>query len=167
MQTEILLEGMEFHAFHGVYPEEKMLGNRFRVDVLMKLDVPFQPENQDLSRTIDYSLVYAILKDKMENATPLLESLGQGICRELAASFPLLMRTRDRHRGGRLLLCHFAQVQVERMGLAALHPIQRLLCDSVHRLPVRGGGEDQVGFQFTFVLSLSSIGRRSVSQAVR
>jgi dihydroneopterin aldolase len=90
MQTEILLEGMEFHAFHGVYPEEKMLGNRFRVDVLMKLDVPFQPENQDLSRTIDYSLVYAILKDKMENATPLLESLGQGICRELAASFPLL-----------------------------------------------------------------------------
>ena len=50
MKTEIHLQGMEFHAFHGVYPEEKKLGNRFRVDVLMKLDVALQPENEDLSR---------------------------------------------------------------------------------------------------------------------
>jgi dihydroneopterin aldolase len=90
MKTEIHLQGMEFHAFHGVYPEEKKLGNRFRVDVLMKLDVAFQPENEDLSRTVDYSVVYSILKSKMENATPLLESLGQGICRELAATFPII-----------------------------------------------------------------------------
>ncbi len=71
---------MEFHAFHGVYPEEKMLGNRFRVDVLMKLDVPFQPENEDLSRTVDYSLVYAILKNKMEICIAKANPAIGGLC---------------------------------------------------------------------------------------
>jgi dihydroneopterin aldolase len=51
MKTEIYLQGMEFHAFHGVYPEEKKLGNRFRVEIRMWLNVPFNPGSEDLSAT--------------------------------------------------------------------------------------------------------------------
>ena len=32
---EILLEGMRFYAYHGVNPEERALGQRFVVDVVM------------------------------------------------------------------------------------------------------------------------------------
>lgn len=87
MQTEILLQGMEFHAYHGVYPEEKKLGNRFRVELKMMLDVPFNPGKEDLSATVDYAVVYAILKKEMDIPTALLESLGQRICREISTAF--------------------------------------------------------------------------------
>lgn len=90
MKTEIHLQGMEFHAFHGVYPEEKKLGNRFRAEIKMWLDVPFNPENEDLSATVDYAGVYAILKREMENPCALLESLGQRICRDVSAAYSML-----------------------------------------------------------------------------
>ncbi len=92
MLTEIHLDGMEFHAFHGLYPEEKRLGNRFIVDVKMYLRIPFNPDNEDLSLTVDYAGVYALLKEEMSIPCPLLESLGQRICGRISNAFPLVER---------------------------------------------------------------------------
>jgi dihydroneopterin aldolase len=36
MNGRISLEGLEFHAFHGVYPHERESGNWFEVDISMK-----------------------------------------------------------------------------------------------------------------------------------
>ncbi|MDP9047534.1 MAG: dihydroneopterin aldolase, partial [Bacteroidota bacterium] len=33
MNTTISLHGAEFFAYHGFYPEEQVLGNRFLVDI--------------------------------------------------------------------------------------------------------------------------------------
>ena len=81
---------MEFHAFHGLYPEERKLGNRFRTEIEMTLDVPFNPENEDLSSTVDYAGIYSILKREMAIPAALLESLGQRLCREISFVFPML-----------------------------------------------------------------------------
>ena len=92
MQTEIQLQGLEFFARHGLYPEENRLGNRFRVDVHFVLDVPFDPDGFEIGNTIDYAGVYAVVKAEMETICPLLESLGQRMIRRITAQFPGLLR---------------------------------------------------------------------------
>ena len=81
---------MEFHAFHGLYPEEKKLGNRFRVDLKILLFLPFDPENTHIDTTVDYARVYELLETEMAVASPLLESLGQRICGKIREAFPLV-----------------------------------------------------------------------------
>jgi dihydroneopterin aldolase len=90
MQTEIVLEGLDFFGYHGLYPQEQKEGNRFRVDVKMELDCPFRPEGLVLDETIDYAIVYELIKTEMEQACPLLESLSQRICQAIYKRFPQL-----------------------------------------------------------------------------
>jgi dihydroneopterin aldolase len=92
MQTEIHLQGLEFFASHGLYPEENRLGNRFRVDVHLVLDVPFEPDDIRIENTIDYAEVYVVVKAQMETVCPLLESLGQRMIRRITTQFPGLLR---------------------------------------------------------------------------
>ncbi len=47
-----------FYAHHGVMKEEHRVGGRFEVDVAMDLDFADAAEADDLSRTVDYELVY-------------------------------------------------------------------------------------------------------------
>ncbi len=35
MTGKVALEGLEFHAYHGVYPHERSSGNKFEVDVIV------------------------------------------------------------------------------------------------------------------------------------
>lgn len=88
MQTTIHLQGLDFFAFHGLYPEEKKEGNRFRVDVIICLPVAPDPDNEDVAKTVDYSKVYGLIKTEMEKPCALLESLTQRIINRITASFP-------------------------------------------------------------------------------
>ena len=45
---EILLEGMRFYAYHGVNPEERALGQRFTVDVVLAVDLRRAGRSDDL-----------------------------------------------------------------------------------------------------------------------
>jgi dihydroneopterin aldolase len=92
MLTEIQLQNLEFFSYHGLYPGEKKEGNRFRVDVKISLDVPFQPTSEDLSSTIDYAQVYALVKSEMDLPCALLESLSQRIISRINAAFPRIIR---------------------------------------------------------------------------
>ncbi len=60
MSDRIVLSGMEFHAFHGVFPEEARLGARFSVDV--ELSLPFNGSD-GLEGTIDYSRVHEFVQE--------------------------------------------------------------------------------------------------------
>lgn len=81
---KILLEGLEFHGYHGVFDEERVFGARFVVDVEMRLDLP---EDDDLKRTVDYSRVYALVQREVtERRYRLIEALAAQIARRLLDS---------------------------------------------------------------------------------
>ncbi|MEI6190447.1 MAG: dihydroneopterin aldolase [Chitinophagia bacterium] len=70
----ISLNKIVFVGYHGLYAEEKKLGNTYIVDV----DVDFTPPVaiiDKLEQTIDYVAVYSLLKKWMAIPTPLLETL--------------------------------------------------------------------------------------------
>lgn len=71
----INLNNLVFHAFHGVYEEERLLGNEFVLQVGIVLDGD-EPVNS-LQQTTNYVAVYELIKLRMQQPTPLLETLAQ------------------------------------------------------------------------------------------
>ncbi len=64
-----------FHAFHGLYEEEKKNGNNFVVNVDIQVDT--EGIISDLQQTVDYVEVFQLIQKRMLQATPLLETLAQ------------------------------------------------------------------------------------------
>ena len=58
----IELEGMEFHAAHGCFEQEKRDGNTFIVDFRGEVDMSAAAMSDDLGDTADYGMVYDIVK---------------------------------------------------------------------------------------------------------
>ena len=70
----ISLDKQVFFGYHGLYAEEKKLGNTYIVDVLIDFTAK-KSIIDNLEQTIDYVQVYALIKKWMSIPTPLLETL--------------------------------------------------------------------------------------------
>ena len=57
MADSIAITGIEVFAHHGVLAEEKKDGQRFLVDVQLRLDLSRAGETDALSETVDYGLL--------------------------------------------------------------------------------------------------------------
>lgn len=87
MTGKISLEGLEFHAFHGVYPHERESGNWFEVDIAVEADIPEQISD-DLTRTVNYETLYQLVKEEMEKPSKLLETVGERIIERVLGGLP-------------------------------------------------------------------------------
>ncbi|UCH26126.1 MAG: dihydroneopterin aldolase [Trueperaceae bacterium] len=77
----IVLSGLEFHGYHGVFPEEAKFGARFVVDIELSLQLPKQDA---LSETVNYSNVYSLVKNEVtERRYRLIEALAHQIASRL------------------------------------------------------------------------------------
>ncbi len=88
MTGKVILEGLEFHAYHGVYPHERSSGNKFELDVVVKTEFGEAAFQDDLSGTINYEDVYAVVKAEMEKPSKLLERVGHSIAEKILEGFP-------------------------------------------------------------------------------
>ncbi|AYD47280.1 MAG TPA: dihydroneopterin aldolase [Arachidicoccus soli] len=84
---KIELHNLWFHAHHGLYEEEKVLGGNFNMDITLF----YQPRGipNQISDTVDYSAVYALVKNRMTKPEPLLETLVMNICNEILEKFSI------------------------------------------------------------------------------
>ena len=83
-QDKIVLQGLEFHAFHGVFEEEQRLGARFVIDVELYLDLPSE---DDLEQSVDYAAVYALVQNEVtQKRYDLIEVLANKLATELLAA---------------------------------------------------------------------------------
>lgn len=87
MTGKVALEGLEFHAYHGVYPHERSSGNKFEVDVIVDTEFSESAFQDDLSGTINYEDLYAIVKEEMAKPSKLLETVCHAISRKALDSF--------------------------------------------------------------------------------
>ena len=84
---KIALEGMEFFAYHGVSDEEQQTGNRYSIDIEIDTDLQAACLSDDLSDTLNYGRVYAIIAEEMQVRSRLLEHLGHRIISRLKNEF--------------------------------------------------------------------------------
>ncbi len=78
MKAEIRLEGLDFYAYHGFYEQEQKIGNRFSVDVAVVFEY-HETEKEDLSKTLDYEVLYKCVQAEMEIPAKLLETIAAKI----------------------------------------------------------------------------------------
>jgi dihydroneopterin aldolase len=85
--SKISLENMEFHAFHGCLEHEQTLGNTFIVNLTLELDTKHAGETDNLEHTLNYQLVYNVVKEQMEIPSKLIEHVGQRILDSVMRNF--------------------------------------------------------------------------------
>lgn len=88
MKGKIALEGLEFHAFHGVYPHERESGNYFTVDISVETDFSAGALSDDLGGTVNYETLFQLVKAEMEQPSKLLESVAEKIIHDVLEQLP-------------------------------------------------------------------------------
>jgi dihydroneopterin aldolase len=86
----IILEGMRFYGFHGVNPEERVLGQEYLVDLAVEMDLGRAGRSDRLEDTISYTHIYRAVKEVMEGEPRnLLEAAAQSIADRVLSDFPV------------------------------------------------------------------------------
>jgi dihydroneopterin aldolase len=70
---------MEFYAFHGHFKEERIVGNKFIVDLTIETDMKLPAESDNLRDAVNYQRVYEIIKTQMGLKSHLLEHIASRI----------------------------------------------------------------------------------------
>jgi 7,8-dihydroneopterin aldolase/epimerase/oxygenase len=89
---KIELKGMEFYGYHGVLPEETILGQRFKVDLTVFLDLSKAGENDNLEDSINYAELYNICKEVVEGLPfKLIEAVAENIAMKILRGYDSVM----------------------------------------------------------------------------
>lgn len=107
MPDILRLKNLTFHAYHGVYPEERKLGQKYEVDVEITGDF-------SSGAPVDYTLVYDRVKATITgDPCEYVETLADRIAADLVREFDLpavLVRVR---KPAPPFPAHFDGVEVE------------------------------------------------------
>lgn len=98
MEYEIALTGLRFHGRHGVWEQEKKIGNEFVVDIRVK--IPYREDIllDQLESTVSYADIYLIVEEEMAMPRKLLETVAATICQRIKTKWPDV-------KGGNIKIC--------------------------------------------------------------
>lgn len=89
--TEIRLSDLRFRAYHGVLPQERVVGNDYCVNLSLTLSAVADAAYTDqLEGTVNYAEVYQIVHAEMAAPSALLEHVAQRILTRLFNRFDLV-----------------------------------------------------------------------------
>jgi dihydroneopterin aldolase len=75
----IKVENIRVFAYHGCLKEETKIGSDYRVDLKVEADLQTSAKTDELSDTVDYVFLNRIIKEEMDMASKLLET----VCRRI------------------------------------------------------------------------------------
>ena len=84
---QIIIEGMEFYAFHGHFEEEQIVGGKFMVDIILEVDIEKAGKSDSLQDALDYQSVYNDIQKEMTIKSFLLENIASRIANQLIAKY--------------------------------------------------------------------------------
>lgn len=92
MSSKIYLRNVRFHAFHGVLPQEGIVGNDYLVNLVLDYDFSSAMKTDDLQGTINYAEVYQKVREEMAVPSKLLEHVAGRIAHRLFSDFPEIQK---------------------------------------------------------------------------
>ena len=93
---QVALEGIEFHAYHGVYEEERKIGNKYQVDIYVSVDFESAAQQDKLTDTVNYEVLYRIVKEEMAVPSKLLENIAFRVSERALGHFPQIQSVKIR-----------------------------------------------------------------------
>ena len=90
--NRIELKDMEFFSSHGCFEEERIVGNRFVVNLTVEGDFSAAAASDNLEDAVNYQTLYDIVKEEMDVPSGLLENVASRITGHIRKEFPSLSR---------------------------------------------------------------------------
>lgn len=87
----IELKGLRFFAEHGMYAEERKVGNQFEIDLSVCYKAP-KTVITSMEETVNYVEIYRIIEGEFSMHRQLLETCAMQICDKLHVHFPEIKR---------------------------------------------------------------------------
>lgn len=88
MNSKIIIEDLKIYAFHGVLPEETIIGTYYLINLEIHSDISKAAISDDLNDTINYAEVNEIIHSEMKVPSKLLEHVIGRIFAKLEKAFP-------------------------------------------------------------------------------
>ena len=92
MSSKIYLRNVRFHAFHGVLPQEGIVGNDYLVNLVLDYDFSSAMQTDELQGTLNYAEVYQKVIEEMAVPSKLLEHVAGRIAHRLFSDFPEIQK---------------------------------------------------------------------------
>lgn len=86
--SKIFLEDVKIYAYHGVLPEENIIGTYYILNAELHTDLWKAAETDDLNDTISYADINAIIHKEMSVKSKLLEHVAGRIIAGIHDIFP-------------------------------------------------------------------------------
>ena len=91
MMDKIYINNLEFIGFHGVFPEEKKLGQKFSVSLELTVDTREAGKTGDLTKSVHYGLVAQdVEKLFLEKSIDLIETCAENIAEMVLKKYELV-----------------------------------------------------------------------------
>lgn len=87
MLVTIHLNNLRFFAYHGLYEEEKQLGNEFELNIVISF-ISKKEIIEHMSDTINYATIYELAKKEMLQPRELLETFLSQLAEKIKEKFP-------------------------------------------------------------------------------
>ncbi|XWN37058.1 MAG: dihydroneopterin aldolase [Balneola sp.] len=85
---KLVIKGLKFHGLHGVFEQEKIIGNIFEVDLHFSLSLQKAAETDSISETIDYAKARSLVELVMQShSMNLIETIALKIGEKLYNEF--------------------------------------------------------------------------------
>lgn len=91
MMDKIYINNLEFMGFHGVFPEEKKLGQKFLVSLELTVDTREAGKTGDLTKSVHYGLVAQDVEELfLEKSIDLIETCAENIAEMVLKKYELV-----------------------------------------------------------------------------
>lgn len=84
---QVIVEGLEVHAHHGLFPEEQEVGRTFVIDLNVESDLSRAKESDDIEGTINYARLCEIVHEQMAINSKLIEHVAKRIIDAIEKEF--------------------------------------------------------------------------------
>jgi dihydroneopterin aldolase len=88
MSSKIYLENLKIYAYHGVLPEETIIGTYYILNVEVHADLWKAVGTDDLNDTINYAEINEIIHEEMKIPSKLMEHVAGRIIKSIQIKFP-------------------------------------------------------------------------------
>ena len=85
--STIFVNDIQLHAYHGVMPQEQLTGNDYLVSVSAQFPIDKAITTDDVQHTLNYAMVYDIVKEEMGISSKLVEHVAGRIAQHLMKQF--------------------------------------------------------------------------------
>lgn len=94
MKGTVEIKGLRVFARHGVFPQEREVGNMFQVDVRVEYPMERAMREDCLDGTVNYAEVVELIKVEMDIPSALLEHVAWRLHERIVGKYPAIQNGR-------------------------------------------------------------------------